>query len=99
MLGKLFRKLEHTFILTGLIKDFGVISICDTKYKSCEVSAYLRNVNNQIILTLRHVNSTTGTVNTQYLSFDADGISALEHLIHEIKDFANKELELTGNAS
>ncbi len=81
MLKKLFQKFERSFFLPGVIKEFGVISDFRHKHHQCEVQAYLRNLDDKIVLTLRHKSKHTGSTNIQYLDFDAEGMRNLEQTV------------------
>ncbi len=86
MIKTLLKKFERTFVLTGVIKEFGVISDFKHKTYQCEVQAFLRKLDDKTVFTLRHKNKHPGNTNIQYLDFDAEGIKGLEETIQKLKE-------------
>ena len=98
MIKEIFQKLERTFALPGIIREYGVISCFRQGNHQCEVKAFLRKVGGQTILTLRHKNTQPCNTNIQYLDLDNEGIRKLSNLIDSLqKDgSANQPPERTG---
>ena len=83
--------LERKFAIPGVVKDFGVIGDYRHKDYHCEVRAFLRKVDDQIVLTLRHKSKRPGFSSTQYLDLGADGIEGLGETLKYVKQLGREE--------